>query len=113
MLQTTKNYTKVPRSGRYGIMEFKQTKIIACKAMPNYHVWIQFDDGLEGQVDLNHLVGKGVFETWQSLDFFNQVRLDSKTNTLFWGEDIDLDPYVLREKVEKQANQPKEPYSIE
>ncbi len=82
-------------------MEFKRAKIITCKPKPNYRVWIRFDDGLEGEVDLSDLVGKGVFEAWKSLDFFNQVRVDPKTDTLAWGDDIDLDPYVLREKIKK------------
>lgn len=83
-------------------MEFKRAKIVACKPLPQYRVWIQFDDGLEGEVDLNHLVGKGVFKAWKSVEFFNQVRVDPKTDTLCWGEDIDLDPYVLREQISKQ-----------
>lgn len=84
-------------------MEFKRAKIVACKPKPHYHVWIQFDDGLEGEVDLSYLVGQGVFKAWKSVDFFNQVRVDSKTDTLTWGEDIDLDPYVLREKISKKG----------
>ncbi len=82
-------------------MEFKRAKIISCKPKANYHVWIRFDDGLEGEVDLSHLVGKGVFKAWESVNFFNQVRVDPNTETLAWGDDIDLDPYVLREQVEK------------
>ncbi|HEV7735833.1 MAG TPA: DUF2442 domain-containing protein [Chlamydiales bacterium] len=81
-------------------METNKFKIVACKPLPNYHIWIRFDDGLEGEVDLNHLVGKGVFEVWNSIDFFNNVRVDSKSDTVAWGEDIDLDAYVLREKIE-------------
>lgn len=80
-------------------MENKRAKIVACKPLPNYHIWIRFDDGLEGDVDLNHLVGKGVFEAWESVEFFNQVHVDPKSDTLAWGEDIDLDPDVLREKI--------------
>jgi hypothetical protein len=80
-------------------MEFKRARIVACEPRHNYHVWIQFDDGLEGEVDLTHLVGRGVFKAWESVDFFDQVRVDSKTDTLAWGDDIDLDPYVLREKI--------------
>lgn len=85
-------------------MEFKRAKIIACKAKPNYHVWIRFDDGLEGEVDLSDLVGQGVFESWRSIDFFNQVHVDPKTDTICWGDEIDLDPYVLREKIIKQRS---------
>jgi hypothetical protein len=51
---------------------------------------------------LSDLVGQGVFEAWKSIDFFNQVRVDPKTDTLAWGDEIDLDPYVLREKISKQ-----------
>ncbi len=81
-------------------MEPRREKIVACKPLPNYHIWIRFDDGVEGTVDLNHLVGKGVFKAWDSIDFFNEVRIDPMSDTVAWGDDIDLDPYVLREKVE-------------
>ena len=101
MLQAIKNYKKFLHSNKYGDMEFKRAKIVACKPKPNYHVWIRFDDGLEGEVDLSHLVGQGVFKAWKSVNFFNQVRVDPKTDTLTWGEDIDLDPYVLREKIHR------------
>jgi hypothetical protein len=80
-------------------MGFKRAKIVACKPKPHYRVWICFDDGTEGEVDLSHLVGQGVFEAWNSVAFFNQVHVDPKTDTLTWGKKIDLDPYVLREKI--------------
>lgn len=105
MLLTTKSYKKSRLSTKYRDMDFKRAKILSCKARPNYCVWIRFDDGLEGIVNLKHLVGQGVFSAWKSVEFFNQVRVDTKTDTLTWGEDIDLDPYVLREQVTK--NQPK------
>jgi hypothetical protein len=82
----------------------QQGKIIACEPRPDYRVWIRFDDGLEGEVDLGYLVGKGVFKAWESIDFFNQVRIDPISNTLIWGEDIDLDPYVLREKISQNPD---------
>lgn len=53
-------------------------------------------------------VGKDVFEAWNFIEFFNQVRVDPKSDTLAWGEDIDLGPYVLQEelsiKEDKQEN---------
>ncbi|GAB4184755.1 MAG: hypothetical protein Tsb0015_01180 [Simkaniaceae bacterium] len=85
-------------------MDVKKEKVIDCKPLPNYKVWIKFADGLEGEVDLSHLVGKGVFEAWESIEFFHQVRVDPISDTLSWGEDIDLDPYVLREEIEKKSS---------
>jgi hypothetical protein len=104
MLQTTKSYTKFPLSNKCESMEFKRAKIVACRPMPNYHIWIRFDDGLEGEVDLSDLVGQDVFEAWESIEFFNQVRVDPQTDTVAWGDEIDLDPYVLREKISKQKS---------
>lgn len=83
-------------------MGFSRAIIVACEPRPNYHVWIRFDDGLQGVVDLNHLVGKGVFKAWESIDFFNQVRVDPELGTLAWGNNIDLDPYVLRENLQNE-----------
>ena len=80
-------------------MDFRRAKIIACKALPGYRLWIRFDDHLEGEVNLSHLVGKGVFDAWKSLEFFNAVSINPVTHTVSWGEDLDLDPYVLRQEL--------------
>lgn len=80
-------------------MEFHRAIIVECRPCPNYRLWIRFDDGLSGEVDLNNFVGKGVFSAWDSVDFFNSVYVDPKTQTVAWESDLDLDPYVLREKI--------------
>lgn len=85
-------------------MEFHRARIVKCKPQQNYKLWIQFDDGVEGEVDLKKLVGKGVFSAWNSIDFFNSVRVDKRSDTVAWGDDIDLDPYVLRNSITKQSN---------
>ena len=78
-------------------------RIIQCKAKPNYLLWIKFADGLEGEVDLSDLVGKGVFKAWESKDFFNKVKIDTLCGTVAWGEEIDLDPLVLRQDIQKST----------
>lgn len=80
-------------------MEFYRAKIVDCEPLANYRLWIQFDDGIKGEVDLKRLVGKGIFSAWNSIEFFNSVRIDNRANTVAWGEDIDLDPYVLRNQI--------------
>lgn len=99
MLLKRNNFKKYLLWNKGSIMEFKPVKIIACEARPNYRLWIQFEDGLEGEVNLSHLVGDGVFEAWNSVEFFNQVKIDPIANTVVWGNEIDLDPYVLRENL--------------
>ena len=58
---------------------------------PDYRLWVRYDDGAEGEVDLSHLVGHGVFKAWKDPKCFQDVRL-GPYGELSWGEDIDLCP---------------------
>jgi hypothetical protein len=69
-------------------------KIIACKVLENYRVWLRFDDGVEGEVDLSDMVGKGVFAAWQDAAFFRQARLDERGG-ITWPGELDLCPDAL------------------
>lgn len=85
-------------------MEFQRAIIVECKPQPDYRLWIRFSDGLSGVVDVSYLVGQGVFSAWKSVDFFNKVYIDPKTQTVAWEGDLDLDPYVLREKISENRS---------
>jgi hypothetical protein len=37
---------------------------IQVKALPGYKLWLKYSDGVAGEVDLSHLVRKGVFALW-------------------------------------------------
>lgn len=65
-------------------------------------MWIRFDDGIEGEVDLSDLIGQGVFQAWESQEFWHAVKIDPESETVCWGDEINLDPYVLKEDVLKQ-----------
>jgi len=82
-------------------MEFKRAKIVACKAKPGYILWVKFDDGLEGEISLSNLVGQGVFKAWESMKFFESVKVDPESHTVCWGSQIDLDPYVIRDEIQE------------
>lgn len=73
--------------------------IIEVKPLNGYKVWLKFSDGTEGEADLSHLAGKGVFSKWDDPAFFNSVRVDPESHTICWPEDIDLCPDVLYSKV--------------
>jgi len=42
-----------------------------------YRVWLRFEDGLEGEVDLS---GRGVFEAWLEPGVFEQVFVDEEAD---------------------------------
>lgn len=69
----------------------KMIEATAVKAVECYRIWIRFDDGTEGEIDLSHLAGKGVFKAWEDRAFFEAVRIASY-GAVTWGEDLDLCP---------------------
>jgi len=40
-------------------------KVISVAALKNYRIRLQFEDRVEGEADLSHLAGKGVFAAWK------------------------------------------------
>ena len=59
-----------------------------------YHLWIRFEDGVEGEVDLSHLAGQGVFSVWRDRQRFEDVRI-GEFGELSWGGEVDLCPDSL------------------
>ena len=57
--------------------------------LPDYRLWLAFNDGVSGEVDLAHLAGKGVFKAWDKPDFFEDVRVTSY-GTISWNDDIEM-----------------------
>ena len=69
--------------------------IVQAKPLEGYRIWICFADGLEGEIDLSDLVGKGVFAAWIDPAEFKKVHIDSETHTVAWPGGIDLAPDAL------------------
>ncbi len=64
-------------------------KISSAKALPGYKIWIQYSDGVGGEVDLSHLVGKGVFSAWKDANVFQTLRVENG-RSITWTDEIDL-----------------------
>ena len=64
-------------------------KIISVKASADYKIWIQYSDGVEGEVDLSHLVGKGVFSAWKDASVFRNFQVKNG-RFIIWTDEIDL-----------------------
>jgi len=91
------------RSDPAAYLRFPMERIVAAQPLANYRLWLRFTDGAEGEVDLSHLVGRGVFARWNNPAEFAKVVVDPKTRTVRWPGDIDLDPDVLYSKVTGKA----------
>ena len=60
---------------------------------------LEFDDGLEGEVDLSSYLGKGpIFAPLAELSYFKQFTLEG--GTLAWPNGADIDPERLYQMTE-------------
>lgn len=64
-------------------------KPIEVEALPNYVIRIKFEDGVQGEIDLSDLVGKGVFKALQKSTKFQKVFI-SESGAISWGNEIEL-----------------------
>ena len=64
-------------------------KIVSVKTLSDYKIWIKYADGVEGEVDLSHLVGKGVFSQWEDINVFQSIHLGNG-RSITWNDQIDL-----------------------
>ena len=67
------------------------SKPISVKALDGYTIYVCFEDGVQGVVDLSHLAHKGVFKAWDSDDLFRRVHID-ELGAIAWNEDLDICP---------------------
>jgi len=70
-------------------------RIVDVKALPQYRLWVRFENGIEGEVDVSDLVGKGVFKVWEDTRVFEEVYVDDETCTVAWPGGLDLAPDAL------------------
>lgn len=74
--------------------------IVEARATGGYRLYIRFEDGVDGEVDLEELVEfKGVFELLKDPAEVARVRVDPELGTICWQSGADLDPDVLYAKL--------------
>jgi hypothetical protein len=73
-------------------------KILEARPLDRYKIWLKFDDGISGDVDLSHLVGKGVFALWNNYENFKKVSVED-SRRLAWSDEIDIDADSLYMKL--------------
>ena len=69
-------------------------KLIEVKAENNYRLFVRYDDGSSGEVDLSGFVGKGVFVAWETPGVFENVSL-AEAGHPEWPGGLDLCPDFL------------------
>jgi hypothetical protein len=69
--------------------------ITECRAESNYTLWLKFDDGLEGSVNLGDLVLTESYLAISDEATFARVAIDPISSAPTWTGGIKLDPEAL------------------
>ena len=64
-------------------------KPVDVKALEGYRIWIKFDDGVEGELDLSRHADRGVFKAWNDRKFFEAVQVMSY-DAIAWPGDLSM-----------------------
>jgi hypothetical protein len=74
--------------------------IVGAEARADFRLWIRFEDGLQGEVDLSDLVGRGVFKCWEDdPSGFQELEVDPASGTVVWRGGLDVAPDRLYSEV--------------
>ena len=63
---------------------------IEVQARQDRKIWLRYEDGSSGEVDLSHHAGRGVFKAWDEPGFFETVRITGYGGVA-WGDSDDLE----------------------
>lgn len=73
------------------------THIEQAKYLDGYKVWLAFNDGVEGEIDLSSELDGEMFEPLKEVSYFKSFTLEG--HTLSWSNGADFAPEFLREHV--------------
>ncbi len=73
------------------------THVEQAKYINEYKVWLSFNDGAEGEIDLSSELYGEIFEPLKDISFFKSFTLQG--HTLSWSNGADFAPEFLREHI--------------
>ena len=69
----------------------------------DYTVWVRFEDGTEGEIDLSEELHGPVLEPFLDQSYFARLPVNSETGTVEWPNGADFAPEFLYDKVHMAA----------
>lgn len=81
--------------------------VTAARYLGDFRVWLAFDDGTQGEVDLFCRLNGPAFEPLRDKKLFSQVAFDPDADTIVWPNGADLAPEYLRSLVNEPASSAK------
>ena len=75
--------------------------VTQARYLTGYKVWVAFNDGAEGEIDLSGELEGEIFRPLNDRSFFRSFTLEG--HTLSWSNGADFAPEFLRERLARPA----------
>lgn len=70
--------------------------VIEAKYQKDYQIWLKFNDGAEGVIDLKEQLFGEMFEPLKEINNFKSFCVDPELETLVWENGADFAPEFLQ-----------------
>lgn len=77
--------------------------VVEVRHVRDYVIWLRFQDGTCGEVDIAPSFRGPVFEPLRDFAYFKQVRVDPEIGTIVWPNGADVAPETLYDRVRVMA----------
>lgn len=77
------------------------------RILPDYQIWLHFEDGYQGIVNLKPFLGKGLATQLLDTNEFNKLTIESGGG-LAWENGFDICPNSLRELAQGKVHMAKQ-----
>lgn len=89
---TGKSYDELPAEVQAQVLppgDYWQLAVVEVKPLPGYRIWVEFNDGVNGELDFSECLGKPLFKVWDEPGYFDKVRVTSY-GTVAWDDDLEF-----------------------
>ena len=73
--------------------------VTGVRYLRDFVLWLRFNDGVEGEIDLATEIWGDVFEPVRDREYFARVAVNSEIGTIAWPNGADFAPEFLRERI--------------
>ena len=78
-------------------------RVTEARYVENYTIWLKFNDGSEGEVDLKDELWGPMFESLRDLSRFRNFSVHPELHTVVWDNGADFSPEFLHTNLRATA----------
>ena len=76
-------------------------EIIEAKYIEGYQIWLKFNNGISGKIDLENDLWGTVFEPLKDVNNFKNFTVSKELGTIVWENEADFAPEYLLNKIKQ------------